>query len=136
VERVYWWQLVAPGYGLIDSRGMAWRRRPSFFALKTMVSILEGSTFTRRVDFPNAHIFSFTKNGESCLVCWTAGSAFELNFPCAVKRIVGRDGHDEDFEENRVLIDGSPKYVFCEGDFIERNCCVVGGNQADDINNE
>ncbi len=33
VERVYWWQLVAPGYGLVDARG-GLRRRPAFFALQ------------------------------------------------------------------------------------------------------
>jgi hypothetical protein len=32
VERVYWWQLIAPGYGLVDDReGL--RRRPAFHAL-------------------------------------------------------------------------------------------------------
>jgi hypothetical protein len=126
VERIYWWQLVAPGYGLIDSRGEAWRKRPSFFALKTMVGILEGSTFTRKIDVPNADIFSFTKNKESCLVCWTTGSAFEVNFPFAVKRIVGRDGHEVFFEGSRILIDGSPKYVFYEGDFAEEECKQLG----------
>jgi len=32
VERVYWWQLVAPGYGLVDHRGGTLRRLPSFAA--------------------------------------------------------------------------------------------------------
>ena len=36
VERVYWWQLVNPGYGLVDHRdGM--RKMPSFFAFKKML---------------------------------------------------------------------------------------------------
>jgi hypothetical protein len=32
VERVYWWQLIAPGYGLVDSRGGVLRKRPSYAA--------------------------------------------------------------------------------------------------------
>lgn len=44
VERVYWWQLVHPGYGLIDSRGGTLRRRPAFHELRRLVS---GETLTR-----------------------------------------------------------------------------------------
>lgn len=116
VERVYWWQLVAPGYGLLDSREGGWRKRPSFFALKTVVAMLDGSTFVRKIDHPHAMLFSFTKNGENCVVCWTPGPTIELDFPFPVKRIVGRGGQEESLTDNRVLIDGSPKYVFCEGD--------------------
>jgi hypothetical protein len=116
VERVYWWQLVAPGYGLIDSRGGTWRKRPSYFALKTMVTILEGSTFIRKIEHPDVHLFSFRKNGETCVVCWTPGPSIELSFPFRVKRIVGRDGQGEPVNDNRILIEESPKYVFCEAD--------------------
>jgi hypothetical protein len=116
VERVFWWQLVAPGYGLIDSRGGEWRKRPAFFALKTMVSILEGSTFIRKIDHPEAYLFSFMKAGESCVVCWTTGPSTELDFPLEINRIVGRDGKEEPKNDNRVWIEGSPKYVFCEAD--------------------
>lgn len=37
VDRVYWWQLVAPGYGLVDARG-GLRPRPAFDALKLLLS--------------------------------------------------------------------------------------------------
>jgi hypothetical protein len=114
VERIYWWQLVAPGYGLIDNRGGEWRKRPSFFALKTLVAFLDGSSFNRRIDHPDAYLFEFTKNSESCVVCWTAGPSFELDFPFAVQRIVGRDGRDKPKNQNRIIVGGSPKYVFCE----------------------
>jgi hypothetical protein len=116
VERVYWWQLVAPGYGLIDNREEGWRKRPSFFALKTLVAMLEGSTFIGTIDHPHAKLFSFTKDGENFVVCWTPGTNVELDFPFSVKHIVNRDGHEESFTENRVFIDGSPKYVFCDMD--------------------
>jgi hypothetical protein len=38
VERVYWWQLVNPGYGLVDSRGKRLRKMPSFDAFKQIMS--------------------------------------------------------------------------------------------------
>ena len=37
VEGVYWWQLVNPGYGLVDHRSGSLRKMPSFFALKEII---------------------------------------------------------------------------------------------------
>jgi hypothetical protein len=37
VERVYWWQLINPGYGLVDHRGGRLRKLPSFYALKELL---------------------------------------------------------------------------------------------------
>jgi hypothetical protein len=131
VERVYWWQLVAPGYGLIDCREGGWRKRPSFFALKTMVAILEDSTFVRKIDHPQAMLFAFTKDSESCVVCWTPGPNFKLDFPFRIKRIVGRDGQEESLQTNRILIGESPKYIFCELDRTEERPGTGGLRQME-----
>jgi len=133
VERIYWWQLVAPGYGLIDSRAGDWKKRRSFFALKTMVALLDGSIFVGKIDFPHANLFSFTKDGESCVVCWTPNPAFELDFPFPVKRVVGRDGQEVSLAENRILIDGSPKYVFCEVDREKEESVVDKMSQTEAV---
>jgi hypothetical protein len=37
VDRVYWWQLINPGYGLVDHRGDDLRKMPSFYAFKRML---------------------------------------------------------------------------------------------------
>lgn len=39
-ERVYWWQLINPGYGLVDHRRGKLRKYPSYFAFK---EILDGA---------------------------------------------------------------------------------------------
>lgn len=36
VDRIYWWQLVAPGYGLVDARD-GLRKRPAFDALQRLL---------------------------------------------------------------------------------------------------
>ncbi len=36
VERVYWWQLINPGYGLVDHRGGRLRKMPSYDAFKRL----------------------------------------------------------------------------------------------------
>ena len=38
VDRVYWWQLINPGYGLVDHREGSLRKMPSYYALKDIVA--------------------------------------------------------------------------------------------------
>lgn len=38
VEKVYWWQLIAPGYGLVDHRGGGLRKHPSFEGMRALLS--------------------------------------------------------------------------------------------------
>lgn len=114
VERIYWWQLVAPGYGLIDSRKKEWRKRPSFYAMKTMVALLEGSTFMGKVPHPEAMIFSFCKGKDNFAICWTNGAACDYVFPRHIVRVLSRDGEDMPFKDDQIKIDETPKYVFLE----------------------
>ena len=37
VEKVYWWQLINPGYGLVDSRAKQLRKMPSYHAFKDLL---------------------------------------------------------------------------------------------------
>jgi hypothetical protein len=112
IERMYWWQLVAPGYGLVDSREPAWRRRPGFAALRTMIGILSGSTFTGKADVAGAEIFSFQKKERAFAACWTDGPPLEHEFSRPVERILGRDGNEAAGQGRRLRIEGTPKYVF------------------------
>jgi hypothetical protein len=127
VQRVYWWQLVAPGYGLIDSRSKEWRRRPAFLAMKTMVKLLEGSTFIRKGDNPlfskiahdQAMIFCFKKGDsplfpENFAVCWTKHGHYDYDFPKRIVRVLSRDGEEISFKDARVKITSAPKYIFFE----------------------
>jgi hypothetical protein len=112
VERVYWWQLVAPGYGLVDSREPGWRRRPSYLAFQTMVRLLDRSLFTGSSSFGEARLFFYSREGDSWAVCWTSGQAFEYEFPAEVVRVVSRDGKETVRPGGRIRIEGAPKYVF------------------------
>jgi hypothetical protein len=122
IERIYWWQLGAPGYGLMDSREKPWRRRPGFFALKTMIGVLGDATFTGKAGTRTAEIFYFEKGGQEFAVCWTNGLPLDHKFSKPVERILDTDGKDANIhllslvaaQRGRVKIDGSPKYVFFE----------------------
>ncbi|MCX6998296.1 MAG: hypothetical protein NTV49_14735 [Kiritimatiellaeota bacterium] len=52
VERVYWWRLVARGFGLVDDTQPepgAWRLRPAYHQLRFFLALLGDSTFERRL---------------------------------------------------------------------------------------
>lgn len=44
VERLYWWQLINPGYGLIDHRQGQLRKMPSYYAFKSLLDTNDLST--------------------------------------------------------------------------------------------
>jgi hypothetical protein len=112
VERIYWWQLVAPGYGLIDSRPEVWRERPSFFALKSMAERIEESLFVEKLPHSEAFMFLFQKQERPFAVCWTLGSSIRHTFSRPVLRVDNRDGNEVPFRDNRVQLGPSPHYVY------------------------
>lgn len=57
IEAIYWHQLVAPGYGLVDNRGNEIRKRRAFYAFKTLNQL-----------FNNASIICFTKEDDLWVV--------------------------------------------------------------------
>ena len=61
VSSIYWHQLIAPGYGLIDNREGVIQKRHSFYAYQTMFSHLCDATFSHFNE----------KNGEYRLICST-----------------------------------------------------------------
>ena len=112
IERVYWWQLVAPGYGLIDSRETPWRARPSFHALRTLVETVAGAGFTGGTLEDGVHVFRFQKDGRRFAACWTTGPPVERDLGEPVAEVIGRDGERSAAESSRLMIEGSPKYAF------------------------
>lgn len=96
-ERVYWWQLIARGYGLIapgdagaESSGL--RRRPSFFALKALEQELRGATFRERLPSPaDTFLLRFEHPEGERVAAWSL-SPGEAELPRAPLAAVERDG--------------------------------------------
>jgi len=114
VERVYWWQLVAPGYGLVDSRTSPWRRRPSYSAFAGLVRFVDNSRFLGRepVLERDAYAFRFRKEGRAFSVCWSARRPVRHRFEQPIRRIVDRDGREIKVSGSEMIMDRSPRYVF------------------------
>lgn len=67
IETVYWHQLIAPGYGLIDTRE-GFRKREAFEAFKYMVKTLK-----------NSKVENFTKSGDLyVLTCKLEDKKFDI----------------------------------------------------------
>jgi hypothetical protein len=70
VSCVYWHQLIAPGYGLIDNRDNILRKRSAFEAYKTMLSHLECAHFQK---------FS-AANNQFLLICLTPRGTLHITW--------------------------------------------------------
>jgi len=134
VERITWWQLAAPGYGLVDNREEPWRRRPAFHAFRTLRARLGGSVFEGlgETETPSdgasgpgpdpeagtgddARVFRFRKDGRAFAVCWTPGPPMEYVFKGRVEAVIDREGREIAGRPQTIIIDGSPKYVVFSG---------------------
>jgi hypothetical protein len=114
ISRIYWWQLVAPGYGLIDSRGGIWTKRPSYLALKQLIFFTRQSRFLRKIASPDAYLFLFSRQGELVLTGWTNGPAVRVGFSRAIIDVKSLVGESLPFKAGRVRLDESPKYISFE----------------------
>ncbi|MCH9650904.1 MAG: hypothetical protein K0U98_21960 [Deltaproteobacteria bacterium] len=118
IERSYWWQLVARGYGLIapEADGRL-RRRPSFEALATLHRELEGARFLGPEEVASpGHLYRFERSdGSRVLVGWSEGEEISASLPSPAMRVIGRSGEDlPKATGGKVLLDASPRYFILE----------------------
>jgi hypothetical protein len=104
VERVYWWQLVARGYGLMAPEEDGLRPRPAYHALATLVAQLDGGTFLGPLEAPaGAFLYRFTdRAGEEVVAAWSVAASTTARLPWAPAAAVGRDGE-------RLAVSTSPE---------------------------
>ena len=95
IERVYWWQLVARGYGLINPIDGVFLCRPSYRAFQHMAERLRGTRLTRRLHSgTDAHLYLLEReDGRELVVGWVSRTAGEeVQLPRAVHEVYDRDG--------------------------------------------
>ncbi|MBF0264834.1 MAG: hypothetical protein HQL46_06135 [Gammaproteobacteria bacterium] len=80
VNTVYWHQLIAPGYGLIDNRDHKIRKYPSFHSFKTLLTLLQGKSVIE-YDFiqDGLHQVTLTDNKDTIQVYWSL-APIEIDF--------------------------------------------------------
>jgi len=94
VERVFWWRLIARGYGLVspESDGSL-RRRPAWDALRTLIDQVEGTTFEGPLPAPNgAYLYHFKHSDHELVVGWSVSKGERAALPRPISEAVSRDG--------------------------------------------
>ena len=108
VRTVYWHQLIAPGYGLIDNRDKKIIKRSAFNSFKTMLSMLQDSKIISFEQHKFFYEIIAEQNDEFIQVLWCNGGTFELSFNKDVE-VISRDG--EVSYARKVKLSDSPTYI-------------------------
>lgn len=95
VERVYWWRLIARGYGLVAPQpDGSLRRRPGWHALQTLIRELGGSTFRGVLDGPaGVRLYLFERAADSVVVAWSPEAGRSAELPSPAIGVLDRDGN-------------------------------------------
>jgi hypothetical protein len=113
VERVYWWRLIARGYGLIspESDGSL-RGRPAWDALRTLIDQVEGATFNGPLPAPEgAFLYSFKCDEREVVVGWSVATGARAKLPFPASEAVSRDGRSVPVTD-QVEIELGPSPVY------------------------
>ena len=104
VNNVYWHQLIAPGYGLIDNRhGL--EKYPAYYAFKTLLFILKKARFIRLEKRKGLYHARFQKD-KNIDVYWALEPT---KLTSKGKTIILRDGTA--IRQNEILVGESPLYI-------------------------
>jgi tRNA A-37 threonylcarbamoyl transferase component Bud32 len=114
VERIFWWQVIARGYGLVapEADGTL-RRRPSWRAMATMLAQLGGAACEGPLPAPaGARMYRFRgAGGGGIVVGWAVDGAVEVDLPGEVAAAVSRDGAPCVAPTGSWRLEPSPTYL-------------------------
>jgi hypothetical protein len=96
VERVFWWQLVARGYGLVDpGPDGTLRRRPAYHALAALArEVPADSRCYGPLPAPaDVRLYRFVRpGGEELVAGWATAGTRRAELSSPPRRVTGRDG--------------------------------------------
>jgi hypothetical protein len=115
VERVYWWRLVARGFGLVDDTdGRTWRKRPAFDMLRYLVATVGDASFREKPSSPpGSHVFTFDlADGRKAGIAYCVGGEQQIAAPFEYSRATRADGTQLSSTGTTIHVSGTPVYVF------------------------
>lgn len=106
VQTVYWHQLIAPGYGLVDQReGL--RKRSSFKAYKFMISLLEDASIENFTNSKDLYVLTCKgKKGKFDIIWCSSDRKIDLEEQTLVFNRFGEE------LKNDIKISNEPIYAF------------------------
>ena len=114
VKNVYWHQLIAPGYGLIDDRDNKFTKYPAYIAFKTLLAHLTGTDFLKLNEKNGCYCATFNKQSDTnkkiiIEVFWsTAGNHQMIDIDKELQQLLTRDG--ESLKVTNYKVNESPVY--------------------------
>lgn len=116
VDRVYWWRLVARGFGLVDDTDpIRWRKRPAFKMLVRFLSLLGGARFVAKLTpSDGVHMLAFeTDGGEQVYLAYSSAGVRDVEVPFEFSGVVDSFGGEQRIgvSERRVRLSGRPIYL-------------------------
>ena len=106
VDALFWHQLIAPGYGLIDNReGL--RKRSAFYAFKTLLHFLKGSQFLHLEIKESHYILHCLKDDKEVEVHWSLNQII-------IKKEIHFDAYSRDGEaiaSDEISVFDAPVYL-------------------------
>ncbi len=122
VKQVYWHQLIAPGYGLMDNRGDKLVKYPAYYAFRFMMSMLQSADYKAISKDGDIYQVSFFKDKQSIDVFWSLSAASleqVINTYCKTnysnKKVFSKEGNKLELAaDDDIILKGSPIYVVGE----------------------
>ena len=115
VDQVYWWRLVAHGFGLIDDRsGADWRARPAFAMLQQLLrTIMESRFIQLRTSSTGTFAFEFERtDGERLWIAYAHPDPVHMEIPGSWDRIETADGTVvQPPQWQQIELTSSPLYI-------------------------
>ncbi|MBE8232401.1 MAG: glycosyl hydrolase [Endozoicomonadaceae bacterium] len=106
VKNVYWHQLIAAGYGLIDQRGKKLVKYPAYYAYKTMLACLQDMQFVGMQQKKDLYRLYFKNKQRHLDVYWALKPT---TLDTKGKKIILCNGRE--IEKDQVTLDDSPIYL-------------------------
>lgn len=114
VERVYWWRLVARGFGLVDdSDSDNWRERPAYSMLRVFLDAVQFASFVgKTTPEPGCHVFTFEgADGQRFALAYCQDGQCDIAVPFALQSVQTALGQTVAWEGGRVTLTGRPVYL-------------------------
>ena len=109
VHTVYWHQLIAPGYGLIDNRDGRLRKRPAFHAFKTLIEMIGDARYLTLQQRRGRYEMLLEKPEGLLRIFWAHGQTHTQHF---AQRLRFTDRNGRPFSAESITISESPVYLF------------------------
>lgn len=124
IDYAIWFALKHLGWGLLDTRG---KRRPSYYAMRTIKEFLKGAIFKRQLKaYPSRTVeerwgtdqinwFVFERNAKEIHVIWTTeGLEIDRLFPFTDVEVFDIVGQPVDVSRGSIRITDSPLYFVAD----------------------